>query len=348
MHSLKILLSLLLLAAVSGCSDSSAISPQKGKHTTSPVLVEVATATEQSISKKWVRSGTLIYRRFLRVYTQEEGRITNLPWFEGDKVSKGDILIALDNGLLKKELKKAKATESMAARRVERLERLQKTKAASEEDLVEAQTALQLARVEVEILNTRIAYTIVKAPFSGIVTHRLAEPGDVVSQKTHVLTIAAPESLVARISASPQLLNSVNANSNIKVHFDTPDSPDLTGKLKRIFPTLNQQSRMGTIEIGLSDIPHYAKAGQFIRATIAGIGKSRLLIPATALRTDRKGEYVYLVNESSKVERKTVTSGIRIEGKIEILNGLKPGNQVVKRGFINLQNREFVTVLNKD
>jgi membrane fusion protein (multidrug efflux system) len=132
------------------------------------------------------------------------------------------------------------------------------------------------------------------------------------------------------------------------VHFDTPDSPDLTGKLKRIFPTLNQQSRMGTIEIGLSDIPHYAKAGQFIRATIAGIGKSRLLIPATALRTDRKGEYVYLVNESSKVERKTVTSGIRIEGKIEILNGLKPGNQVVKRGFINLQNREFVTVLNKD
>lgn len=346
MPSLKILLLFFLSVVFGGCDNNTA--PQGKKHAPTPVLVEVATAARQQVSRKWERSGTLIYRRLLRVYTQEQGRITTFPWFEGDNVSKGDILLTLDNELLKKELKKARATESMAARRVERLERLQKTKAASEEDLVEAQTSLQLARVEVEILNTRLAYTIVKAPFSGIITQRSAEPGDVLPRNTHVLTIAAPQSLVAKISVPPQLLNSIDTNSHIKIHFNTPDAPDLSGKLKRIFPTLDPQTRMGTVEISLTDIPPYAKAGQFITASIVNPKRPRLLIPAAALRTDRKGEYVYLVGENRKVKRKAVTSGIRIKEKIEILSGVQPGQQVVTRGFMNLEKRDFVTVLNKD
>jgi len=348
MKLLKTLPLLILLTVFNACSNDTTTPKQEKKHSASPVLVEAATATEQSIARQWERTGTLVYRQLLRVYTQEEGRITHFPWFEGDKIKKGDILVQLDNELLKKELKKAQATESMAARRVERLERLQKTRAASEEDLVEAQTALRLARVELEILNTRLSYTTIKAPFSGIVTRRLVEPGDVVSKNTQLLTIAAPESLVARVSAPPALLDSIDFNSKIEIYFDTSPANILKGKLQRVFPTLSPQSRLGTVEIGLNTIPTYARAGQRVRISISGEQKLRLLIPAIALRTDRKSEYVYLINNNNQIERKDVVSGMRINDQIEIITGLNAGMQIVQRGFMNIKNREFVTVLNKE
>jgi len=171
---------LLLLAVITACSDSKAPAATSKSHKSSAILVEVARVEKQQAARTWKRTGTLVYRHVLRVHTREEGRIIRLPWFEGDRVKKGDTLAMLDNELLKAELRKARATSSMARRKVSRLERLRKTKATSEEDLIEAQTELELARAEVEILKTRMGYTTIKAPYDGIITQRLVEPGDAV------------------------------------------------------------------------------------------------------------------------------------------------------------------------
>ncbi len=346
MYIARTLFFLLLLALTSACNDAKAPSPASKQNKASPVLVEVARVQKRTVAGKWRRSGTLAYRHILRVHTQEEGRLASLPWFEGDRVNQGDTLATLNNELLKAELKKAKATRSMATRRVSRLERLRKTKATSEEDLIEAQTELELAQTEVEILETRLGYTTIKAPFNGIITRRLAEPGDAVPRNHHLLTLADPQSLIARVAAPVQLLVDLNPESDIEVQLDIPDSQPLTGRLQRIFPTLDPQSRQGTIEIKLNDPPGMARAGQFVRVKLAGIARTRLMIPFTALRTDRQGEYVYTV-ENNKVARKDITSGERFDDWLEVIEGLKASDRVVKRGFTNLKSGTLVTVLNE-
>jgi RND family efflux transporter MFP subunit len=334
-----------MLALVSACSDSKTPAQPSKSRQASPVLVEVAQVQQRSVAKRWLRTGTLAYRHVLRVYTQEKGRITDLPLFEGDKVHKGDLLATLDNELLNAELRKARATSSMARRRVSRLERLRKTKATSEEDLIEAQTALELSLAEVDILKIRLGYTTIKAPFDGIITHRLAEPGDVKPSNSHLLTVADPHSLVARVPAPEQLLADLEPGNDILVQLDIPGSALIKGNLQRIFPTLDPQSRQGNIEIQLSNPPDMARAGQFVRVTLTGIDKTRLMIPFTALRTDRKGEYVYTVR-NDRVERKNVTTGARFDDWLEVIEGLQAGDQIVKRGFMNLKSNTPVTISN--
>ncbi|WP_456378044.1 efflux RND transporter periplasmic adaptor subunit [Thiolapillus sp.] len=345
MYIARTLFFLLLLALASACNDGKAPAPASKQNKTPPVLVEVARVQKHSVANEWQRSGTLAYRHILRVHTREEGRIASLPWFEGDRVDAGDILVTLDNELLKAELKKAKATRSMATRRVSRLERLRKTKATSEEDLIEAQTELELAQTEVEILETRLSYTVIKAPFDGVITRRLNEPGDAVPRNHHLLTLADPQSLVVRVAAPGQLLADLDPKSSIEIQLDIPDSAPFTGELQRIFPTLDPQSRQGTIEIRLDSPPDTARAGQFVRVKLAGTAKERLMLPFTALRTDRQGEYVFVV-ENGQVVRKDIVSGTRFGDWLEVFEGLEAGDQVVKRGFANLKNNTLVTVSN--
>ncbi|WP_293649162.1 efflux RND transporter periplasmic adaptor subunit, partial [Thiolapillus sp.] len=216
------LLLVLLLAALTACSDSKPPAKASQSHKSPAVLVEIAEVQERPVAKTWKRSGTLVYRHILRVHTQEEGRITRLPWFEGNKVRKGDTLATLDNELLQAELRKARATSSMAERKVSRLERLRKTKATSEEDLVEAQTELELARAEVEILMTRMGYTTIKAPYDGVIIDRLVEPGDAVPRNTHLLTLADPASLVVQVPASEQMLADLGTDSRVLMYPDIP------------------------------------------------------------------------------------------------------------------------------
>ncbi len=338
------LLPLVLMLSLAACTGNSPEPAAKGsKRQPAPLLVEAATVQSRSVSRTWQRIGTLVHRHILRIYNQEEGRITSLPWYEGDRVKQEDVLVTLDDRLLRAELKKARATLSMAERKVQRLERLRKTNAASEEILIEAQTELELARAEVEILETRLGHTLVKAPFSGIITERLAEPGDVKPRNSHLLTLADPASLVVRVEASEQLVADIRQGSPARVILDLPYVPPLKGRVWRIFPTLDPLTRQGKVEIRLEDIPPQAQAGQYARVDFTGNEKQRLLIPFSALRRDRTGEYVYVI-DGDRALRREVRSGGRFGGDIEILEGLVGGESIVKRGFMNLKNDTPITV----
>ena len=342
----RVRLPLLLLALVllSSCDagPSSTDKPKTARKPT-PVLVETVRVQKKPISRTWQRIGTLVHRHILRVYNQEEGRITRLPWYEGDHVRKGEILLTLDDRLLQAELKKARASRSMAARKLARLERLRKTNAASEEALTGAQTDLELAQAEVEILETRLSYTIIKASFDGIVTQRLAEPGDIKSRNSHLLTLADPESLLLRIKASAQLIADITTGSRAKVFVDLPYIPTLQGSVQRIYPTLDPDTRQGEVEIHLQELPPQIHAGQYARVELMGKTKQRLLIPFTALRRDRRGEYVYVIKSGHAI-RHEVRSGNRFGGQVEILQGLSGSEILVKRGFMNLKKDTPITV----
>ncbi len=336
-----LLMSLLLLTACDG--GNSATERKKPARKPPPVLVEAVSVGKETIAKTWERIGTLVHRHILRVYNQEEGKITHLPRYEGDQVKQGEILLSLDDKLLRAELKKAHATRSMAARKLSRLERLRKTNAASEENLVSAQTELELAQAEVEILNTRLSYTVIRAPFDGIVTRRLAEPGDIKPRNSHLLTLADPKSLLLRVEASAQLIADLAPGSQAKIFLDLPHIPVLQGKVQRIYPTLDPVTRQGKVEIRLQNIPAGIHAGQYARVELTGQARQRLLIPFSALRRDRNGEYVYVI-EGNQALRRDVTSGSRFGSRIEILDGLQENESIVKRGFMDLKNTTAITV----
>lgn len=336
--SLLAVLGLTLLLAACAQERSDAANKAPPKRAAKPHLVEVDRVARETLGRKSVQTGTLRARRSLRVFSQEEGRITFLPHYEGDRVAQDAILMRLDEALLKAELSKAIATRHQAELDLKRLERLMRKKLVAEDELARAKTAVEVARAEETVLRTRLGYTVEKAPFAGVIEERLAEPGDVVSKYTHVLTLTDPGSLVTEFAVSELVLPQIKVGDAVEVRIDALGNQRFPGRILRIHPSLDVRTRQGMVEVTLTPVPAKATAGQFCRVTLSPSGTERLLIPFGALRRDQQGEFVFRLGQDTQVHRVPIRSGEKLADRVEVLEGLADGDRVVVRGFLGLRD----------
>ena len=336
---------ILPLLLLFGC-DQKTESNDKAKKTPPEHLVEIIVAKHQSFSSAHERTGTLRARRTARIHNQEEGKITRVPFFEGDQIKQGEILVAMDDALLQAELTKARATYQQSNVDLKRLKELVKKRAVSEDELARAETAMEVARAEQRLLETRIGYTKISAPFDAVVSERNIEPGDVVAKHSHLLTLTDPNSLVTEVHLSELLLPHISTGDPVDVSIDALGSQVFSGRILRIHPDLDPITRQGVVEIILDPVPEGARSGQFARITLNTASMEQILIPFSALQHDRDGEFAYLLDAENKVQRKAVRSGVRVADKIVILSGLSDGEKVIVRGFLGLTTDKTVKPVN--
>lgn len=337
------LLGLILLLTGCGTQDDTKNTGKKRSATDHLVTVFIAERGPAAAHHK--RPGSLRFRRLVRIHSQEEGRIVELGVFEGDLVAQGDLLVQLEDDLLRAQLDKAGATKEQKELDLERQEGLRKKRAVSEDDLAQARTALTVAQAEERLLQSRLAFTRIRAPFAGVITERHVEPGDFVAKNSHLLTLADPASLVAQVYASELVLPLLGLGDPVGLRIDALGANRFEGKILRIHPALSKTSRQAIVEVTIDPIPDGARAGQFVRATLSTTAVERLLVPFRAVRRDREGELLWLLSDTGKVERRPVRTGLRITDRIEILEGLEPGEQVVTRGFLGLAEGKAVQVV---
>jgi membrane fusion protein (multidrug efflux system) len=328
--------SLCLLAAVvvlGGCGQPE--EPMGGKRDTEH-LVETAPVISDTLSVVRTRAGTLSARREVRIHAQEEGRITALPFYEGDAVKAGDILVQLDDTLLRVQLERAAATRKQAAEDVNRLKELRGSKLVSENEYTRAVTALEVAEADERLLQTRLGYATIKAPFDGVVTARFSDQGNILERHQHVLTIADPSSLVTKLPVSELILPGLALGDVAQVRIDALGDHVFEGRIQRIYPNLDPLTRRGTIEVVIDPVPAGAAPGQLCRVELSTHAARRQVIPYAALRRDATSEYVFVLDAESRAQRVDVESGLRLADNVEVRQGLQDGQQVVTRGFLGL------------
>jgi len=308
-------------------------------------LVTVFTAERAPVAARRKHPGSLRFRRLVRIHSQEEGRIIEIKVFEGDLIAQGNFLVRLEDDLLRAQLDKARATKQQKQLDLQRQEGLRSRRAVSEDELAQARTALAVAQAEERLLETRLAFTRIRAPFTGVITERHVEPGDFVTKNSHLLTLADPASLIAEVYASELVLPRLALGDLVELHIDALGPDCFEGQILRIHPALGRTSRQAIVEVAMDPIPAGARAGQFVRATLGIAAIYRLLVPFRAVRRDRDEEFLWLLGDGNKVERRPVRTGLRITDQIEIPEGLEPGEQVVTRGFLGLAPGKRVHVV---
>ncbi|MDX1811176.1 MAG: efflux RND transporter periplasmic adaptor subunit [Gammaproteobacteria bacterium] len=318
--------------------------PPKAKKS-KPHLVEVFPATISKQALVSERTGTLRAQREVQIVNEEEGQIIELPYYEGDFVRKGKLLVRLDDSLLKATLTSAIASRNKAEADLQRIKDLRKQNFSSDEELLRVSTELKVAEADELLLQTRLSHTKIAAPFSGTITERLIEPGNVAEKYTHLLTLADLSTLTTETSISELLLNKVALNDKVSVKIDALGDKSFSGRVIRIHPTVDPATRRGVIEIALNPVPKGARPGQFARITINTDQGEYLLIPFRALRSDAEGDFVYVVNEKNQVKRRPVKSGLRLGDNIQIVSGLRVKDKVVVRGFLGLKENKTVKIV---
>ena len=343
---LPILITVLVISGLSACTQTPPDKKKSGKGKTAH-LVEAVTVQRANLAIEKTRNGTLRALREVKIFNQEEGRIVALPFYPGDVVKQGEVIVRLDDKLLRSQLARASATRHKAERDRKRIQDLYKKKLVSDEELSRADTDLEVAQADEDVLKTRLGYTTIKAPMNGVITTRLSEPGNIAERYSQLLTLSDPTSLVTDVSVSELLISKLKLNEKVQVSIDALGDKTYAGRISRIYPNLDPATRRGTVEVELKPVPTGASPGQLCRVKLSLNAGQRLSIPFKALRRDQQGDYVFTVGKNLKVKHTTIVTGLRAGEAVEVLDGLKQGQQVVTKGFLDLADGKKVTVVDR-
>jgi membrane fusion protein (multidrug efflux system) len=293
-------------------------------------------------------TGTLEPFRTVRFYNQAQGMLETLPFYEGDKVKKGDLLARMDDTIFRAEYNKADATLKQSIIDYGRLEKLSQSNLTSKELLIRAKTQVALDQAEYTLQKKRLSYTQIKAPWSGVVSERRVEPGDVLPLHTHFMSLIDTASLIVKVPLSELHLNKIKMHDAVTYQLDALGKKNWQGNIYRIYPDINAQTRKGLVEVKLSPVPEGARPGQLARISLVTASEQVLVIPLSAIRYDQLGAYVYALEADNKIARKNIITGRKYPQKMEILQGLNAGDKVVSKGLFGLRNGKKVNIINSD
>ena len=289
--------------------------------------------------------GTLEPVARVLVAAQEEGVVTAVAVREGDRVQSGQVVVALDDRQLRAELAQAEASGEEARARWRRVESLRAEGVMAEQDVDAARAANLIAEARLEALRTRLSFTRIQAPVSGVVTARHVEVGDLASPRAPLLELASGDGLLLRVPVSELEVVQLAEGDLAVVTVDALPELRLEGRIARIYPAADSTSRQVTVELRIGDVPPAVRLGFLARAhLVLETIPAALLVPEDAvLRGAEAASFVWLVRDGVASMR-PVEVELRIDGQAVIGKGLAPGDEVIVRGMAKVRDGAPVAV----
>jgi RND family efflux transporter MFP subunit len=308
---------------------------------TAPRPVRVGRVELRPMERALQVVGTLSARDEATVSAQVAGQIEKNHVDFGDRVAAGQELVLIDvtayEALVRQSaanLARATASAANAEQNLKRVQELQKEKIASTSDLEQAVAESGKAQADVKaaeaadaIARLNLERSRVRAPFDGAVAQRLASVGDYVAIGTPILRIIQTDPLRLRLEVPERESVAVRPGQVVRLTVDG-DTNSYPGRIVRMAPAIREVDRMLLVE---ADVPNQGglRAGLFARAQIiVNAGEPALSIPPSALIAFAGLEKVVVIRDGKAAE-KTVTTGRRGAGWIEIVSGVSDGETVV-------------------
>lgn len=334
--SIAILISGLL---ISGC-DQAASPSAKAKSRPHQVSTEQLKLESSLFERRF--NALIIAPNTVKISNQIAATIITMPYRAGSTVNKGDILVQLDNSLTKAEHLKALASLEKATQDLQRIKKLIPKQLASAEELSAATTEKKLAQANLTLKAIQLDRSIIKAPFSGVISNRLFEPGDTVPVNTQLLTLVDKTKLIVKSAIPESFISYISINKDVVIKVPSL-ALSLNGKITTIYPTIDSHTQQISVEVSFSSNDSQLIPGQFAELTIQHKTKEKILIPVNAVQYDTNGTWVYSVDSDQKAQQSWITTGKNLNNKIEVTNGLKPGDIIITKGFIGLRPDKKIT-----
>lgn len=301
--------------------------------------VEVQVVTRGSIARQVTVAGTVDPLRVIGVNAQITGALTSVNVQEGDLVRQGAVLARVDDREVAAQLAAAEAAFEVAEAAFERAEQLRERRVITLPEYERDRTAFTAARAQVQQLRTRVGYSTINAPATGVITEKLVETGDVVGNQARLFTIADISQLVVRAGVSELDVVQLQQGDGVGITLDALPNRQLSGRIRRIFPVGDPTTRLVPVEVVLdAQSARLARPGFLARITFdLATSNNVLLIPASAVLGGEGAEAVFVVENNTAV-RRTVSTGLTSEGRIEVLAGLTEGDNIVVLGHNTLRD----------
>jgi RND family efflux transporter MFP subunit len=308
------------------------------------ISVTVEKVEEKTVNRNFEANGIFKPSQELKLMSEASGAIVKIQRRKGDYVRKGDLLVQIDDRLIRSEYTIKKLTRDQAERDLKRFENLAATDAITKKQLEENENAFKIADAQLGALKKRLDDTQVTAPIAGFINEdyyelgTLVSPGmalaDIINKSPLKLVVNVTESEIAKVTKGDEISVRVNAMSdqdfNGKVHFIS-DKADASFKYQvELIMTSKNQDKI--------------RPGMFGTAQFKFSQEEKvLMIDRKSISGSLKDPGVYLIKDGVAVYQPVKIHPLN-DGFVEILDGLIAGDQVIASGLINVKEGTKVKV----
>lgn len=345
---------IMALLCLGGCGKEEA-----EKEADNRLTVETAAVTQESIRKEVTYSGTLKGADEVMLYPKVAARVVAIHLQEGDRVAKGQVIISLDTSDYDTQLAVAEATLTQAesayenARaNVERIRMLHREGAVSDQQLeqaelglVQAGSALEQAQAGVQGARNLLSNCQITSPINGVVGLIQITEGNMASPQAPVAVVSSTGKLAVKLNVTEGDISFVKVNDPVKVRVRSISEQEFTGRVTSVAAVAHPQFKTFPVEVTLDNPDNLLKSGMTAEVQIGTQGKDGVLtIPRNAVVQKGARHVVFTVDEESIVHETTIEVGIQNRERVEVIKGLKVGDQVVVKGQTLLHDTDEVRV----
>ncbi|WP_108822215.1 efflux RND transporter periplasmic adaptor subunit [Dysgonomonas sp. Marseille-P4361] len=304
-----------------------------------PLNVNAMILQYQNLDDIVTGKGRLLPDEEVDLSFETSGKITEIFFKEGTNVKKGQLLAKINDKPLQAELKKLEAQVPLAQDRVFRQKALLAKDAVSQEAYESVNTELEKLRADIELVESRIAQTELRAPFDGIIGLRQVSEGTYASPTTIVAKLTKISPLKVEFSISEQYADIIKVGTTLNFTLDNNlteykgqakvyalesnlDVETYTLGMRALFPNTGghiQPGRSVNVEVKLREI------------------KNTLVVPSISILAEMGRDIAY-VYKDGRAQQVTLKKGMRTASSIQIIEGLNVGDTLLVTGVMQLRD----------
>ena len=317
-----------------------------------------ANQSNNSTSSVLDASGYVTARMQATVSSKITGKVLEVYIEEGMFVEKDQILAQLDDSTVQAELKFAE-TQLQEARRVfNRTLELRKDNLASQASLDAAESQLDGLKARLDISKQIVSDMKIRAPFSGVVINKAAQPGEMISPvsagggftRTGIGTIVDMDSLEVEVDVNESYINRVQPGQPAITNLNAYPEWDINSEVIAIIPTADRNKATVKVRIGLLEkdqrvLPDMGAKVSFLKeqSNTKSVVLEGVIVPSTSVMKEGASSFVFLIKNGIIVKTKVQVESTSAN-YARIINGIKNGDSVVINSNNELQDGQEVVI----
>jgi membrane fusion protein, multidrug efflux system len=310
---------------------------------TRPPAVEVARVENLRITDDAQAVGNLRSRQSVMLRPEVSGRVTRINFRDAERVRRGQLLVQLDDQLPQAQVQQAEAELSIARANHKRNQELVEQKFIAQRAVDESAANLQVAEAKLALARATLARLKIIAPFDGIAGIRNVSVGDYLKDGADIVNIEDLDAMYVDFRLPERYQTKIHPGQTAQIEVDALPARSFSALVMAVDPLLDTNGRSIGVRGCIDNRRLELRPGMFARVTpVFGVREDARVIPEEAIVPQGGRQFVYKLvdgpdQDTRIAQRVEVKVGIRQPGKVEITEGLLPGDMVVTAGQQRIQ-----------
>ena len=279
--------------------------------------------------------GTVLSNEEVQLRTQVSGQIEKIAFAEGERVSRGDVLVKINDDELQAQLLRATSRLAIGEQQAERQKQLFEKQFISQEEYNNSVNELNVVRAEAQLIEAQIAKTEIRAPFDGTIGLRFVSEGSYVSPATVITTLQDNARMKVDFTVPEKYARMIGEGDSIRFRVQARQE----SYAARIYSTdsrIDPATRTLRVRAVTPNPNGVLLPGAFASVEVSLNPRRALTIPAYALIPEARGHKVFVIR-SGMAEPRPVVIGDRSGDRVEIAHGLAAGDTLITSGILQLR-----------